>query len=107
MKVRIKRSGSLTAGYIQSFRIVKAGVGLKAGVAHAELSGSVGEQPGHDWRLDRRAATRGAGGNGADVPRRAWGPRAPSSSRARQTWCPTQSLPYHSGTRPREAAGEH
>lgn len=73
MKVRIKRSGSLKAGFTQSFRTVKAGVGLMAGAAHAELSGSVGEQPGHDWRLDRRAATRGAGGNGADVPRRAWG----------------------------------
>lgn len=58
MKVRIKRSGSLKAGFTQSFRTVKAGVSLMAGTAHAELSGSVGEQPGHDWRLDRRAATR-------------------------------------------------
>lgn len=49
MKVRIKRPGSLKAGFTRSFRTFKAGVGLKAGVARAELSGSVGGQPGHVW----------------------------------------------------------
>lgn len=47
-----------------------------AGAARSELWGSVGGQPGHVWGPDRRAATHRAGGNGADVPRRAWGPRA-------------------------------
>uniref|UniRef100_A0A8C0N057 Phosphatidylinositol glycan anchor biosynthesis class Q n=1 Tax=Canis lupus familiaris TaxID=9615 RepID=A0A8C0N057_CANLF len=49
-----------------------------------ERSGGVGGQPGRLWGPDRRAATRGAGGNGARVPRRGWGRRVPSARAARR-----------------------
>lgn len=81
-------------------------------VACAERSGGAGGQLGRLWGPDRRAATLGAGGNGARVPRHGRGgaggrgPRALSSARAGPTRSPTPCRLRRLRARPRGTAGE-